>query len=163
MPPIVSDSTKPTSVRVAASRLTRALSRLPMELQHSNTAYPIFRTIAVVVAIAQTLIAVGFIGGGDFGIPLAFPMSWLLPAIVLLIAGIWSPSRILLTVCIALNLLGVLYLWIGFVLFPAWVYGNILTSYGAHTLFVGCASLVNVAPVIVCMTWHSKLRKLNAG
>ena len=163
MPPIVSDSTKPTSVRVAASRLTRALSRLPMELQHSNTAYPIFRTIAVVVAIAQTLIAVGFIAGGDFGIPLAFSMSWLLPAIVLLIAGIWSPSRILLTVCIALNLLGVLYLWIGFVLFPAWLYGNILTSYGAHTLFVGCASLVNVAPVIVCMTWHSKLRKSNAG
>ena len=134
-----------------------------MELKHYNTGYPIFRTTAVVIAIVQALIAIAFILGGDFGFPLAFSLSWLLPAVVLLIVGIASANGKMLTVCVALNLFGILFLWTGWAFFPEWLYGSVMSSYGAHSLFVGCATIVNVVPIIVCIILRSKLNRPVAG
>ena len=132
-----------------------------MELSHTNTTDPIFRAIVVIVAVVQTLTALGFMVAGDFGKPLAFSMSWLLSAAVLLAAAFMSENRLLLFACIGFNSIGLIFLWTGYTFFPNWLYGNILTSYGAHTVFVACASFVNVLPIVVCLIYRLKLQQSN--
>ena len=134
-----------------------------MELSHTNTAYPIVRSTAVILAVVQSLIAIGFMVAGDFGQPMAFSMFWFLSAAVLLAAVFMSDNRLLLIACIGFNFIGLMFLWTGYTFFPHWLYGNILTSYGAHTVFVACASFVNVLPIVVCLIWSLKLKQTNAG
>ena len=134
-----------------------------MELNHQKTSYPVFRGIAFTVAIGQLVIAIGFLVGGDFGTPAAFAMSWMLPAIALLLAVFATENRIHLIACVGCNLLGMTFLWVGYTFFAAWLYGNILTSNGADTLFVCCASVVNVVPAAICMFWYFKRAGTTAG
>ena len=68
VPPIISDSTKPTSVRVAASRLTRALSRLTetyadMDSEVEDSATNTARSLPVtwlVIVFGAIVHAIGF-------------------------------------------------------------------------------------------------------
>ncbi|MEM9944006.1 MAG: hypothetical protein AAF939_20780, partial [Planctomycetota bacterium] len=122
---------------------------------------PIFRTIAFVVALVQMLIGIGFMVGGDFGEPVTFSSTWLLSAMFLLTATMKSKNKPLLTACIVCNLIGLAILWAGYQFFPRWLYGNVLTSHGSHTLFVACASLVSISPTLLCLVWRMRLAQSN--
>jgi hypothetical protein len=102
-----------------------------MEPDHCIPMYRTFRTLAIIVAVAQLLIAIGFLAAGDFGNPLAHSMSWPLPAPVLLFASLSAANKNHLLACIdaiwrALSSCGVATLSFQF------GFNNTLTSRGAQ-------------------------------
>lgn len=110
----------------------------------------IFQSMIALLGLLQLVLAILFISGGDFGTPAVFSSAWLVPSIFCFVVGFGRVEPIWIAICLWCYIGGIALLWLGYFYSPRWLYGNVLTSYGAHTLFASMASIVNLPGMSIC-------------
>ena len=137
-----------------------------MTVSRKNLTDTVYAALALSFAFLQLIASIWLVSAGDPGERanhLWFALVWIISVCLLIISVVHLAEKKYLNYCILVNLAGIIGVWLVFLFFPSWVFGDYLMAYGAHGGFAIMVTFLNVLPLILCTWWYLRLHSDSPG